>query len=126
MDGTSLEYQSGFFDAVFCYHYLAHMPKAEREQAALEAERVLKRGGKLYFKEFGTKDFRVGKGTEVEPNTFKRHGGILTHYFTEEETRKLFAFLQLYSFESEQWRVTLRGKEYPREMLHAIFAKEQV
>jgi len=125
MDGLALGWPANHFDAVIAFHYFAHMPAADSEKARAEAARVLKRGGRLFFKEFGTGDFRYGKGTEVEPGTFRRRGGILTHYYMEEEARSLFSSLRLKleHFEFERWKVLLRGKEYARERIHATYLK---
>jgi len=123
-DGLNLDYADEFFDAVVCFHYLGHLPAAERREAAREACRVLKKGGKLFFKEFGVKDFRFGKGKEVEPNTFARGNGILTHYFSQEEVRALFPWLEPESIESEQWSVLLKDEKYSREQIKAVFKKK--
>ncbi|MEW5955433.1 MAG: class I SAM-dependent methyltransferase [Candidatus Micrarchaeota archaeon] len=122
-NGLKLGYANGFFDAVVCFHYLGHLPVAERLKAVEEACRVLKRGGKLFFKEFGTKDFRFGKGKQVEENTFVRGNGILTHYFSQQEIRGMFPALEPESIEPEEWKVLLRGKEYRREEINAVFRK---
>jgi len=122
-DGLHLPYADSFFDAVVAFHYFAHMPSEDSEKARAEAVRVLKPGGKLFFKEFGTGDFRYGKGTETEPGTFRRRGGILTHYYTEGEAKGLFSSLRLERFEFERWKVLLQGKEYARERVHADFSK---
>lgn len=123
MDGLHLAYPPNHFDAIVAFHYFAHMPAEESEKARVEAVRVLKPGGKLFFKEFGTGDFRYGKGTEVEPGTFRRRGGILTHYYAEKEVRGLFPSLRLDRFEFERWKVLLKGDEYARERVHADFSK---
>lgn len=123
MDGLRIEWPADSFDAVVAFHYLAHMPSAEREKAGEEAARVLKPGGRLFFKEFGTGDFRFGKGTETEHGTFRRRGGILTHYFTEEEVRAAFPALELESLEFEKRNMVLRGREFRREKILAVFSK---
>jgi MPBQ/MSBQ methyltransferase len=123
MDGLALVWPDSHFDAVVAFHYFAHMPAEESEAARREAVRVLKPGGKLFFKEFGTGDFRNGKGTETEPGTFRRRGGILTHYYTEGEVRGLFPALKLEKFEFERWKVMLKGTVYPRERVHAEWSK---
>jgi len=123
MNGLALEWPANRFDAIIAFHYFAHMPSKDSAKARAEAVRVLKPGGKLFFKEFGTGDFRYGKGTEVEPGTFRRRGGILTHYYTEEEVCSLFPNLRLERFEFERWKVLLQGKEYARERVHAVFSK---
>jgi SAM-dependent methyltransferase len=126
MDARSLEFKDGFFDCVVCFHVLGNMLADDRVKAASEASRVLKRGGKLFFKEFGCRDFRFGKGVEVEESSFKRRTGIVTHYFTgREEVAELFAGLDLTSFDSERWNVHYDGKTLEREEIHAVFIKPQ-
>ena len=122
-NGLKLDYENGFFDAIVCFHYLGHMPSHERSKAAAEAVRVLKKNGKLFFREFGEKDFRLGKGKEVEPGSFVRGNGILTHYFSQDEVKELFSSLELESIESDEWSVLLRGKKYGREEINAVFKK---
>jgi len=88
-DVASLPFQDAVFDAVFAFHVIGHLRENDRHRAALEAARVLKGGASLFFLEFGVEDMRAGKGLEVEPNTFRRGGGILTHYFSEGEVLEL-------------------------------------
>jgi len=123
MDGLSLNYKDGFFDAVVAFHYFAHFYADERLQAVREARRVLKKGGKLYFKEFGSKDFRNGKGAQVEEKTFKRGKGIITHYFTIGEAKELLKPLTVETAETENWTVCLRGVEYARQLVKISAAK---
>jgi len=125
MDARALDFKDGFFDAVVCFHVLGNMLEADRRKAAGEAARVLKRGGKLFFKEFGRGDFRFGKGALVERASFKRRTGIVTHYFTgRSEAEALFPKLRLLEFESEKWRVRYEGKSLAREEIHAVFIKD--
>ncbi|HII38410.1 TPA: class I SAM-dependent methyltransferase, partial [Candidatus Micrarchaeota archaeon] len=119
-NGLELPFEDGFFDAVVCFHYAGHLPANERVKAVGEAKRVLKRGGKLFFKEFGASDFRFGKGTQVENATFKRGNGVLTHYFSEEEVHGLFADFHEDSLGHEKWRVFLRGTAFQREEINAV------
>ncbi|OIO27003.1 hypothetical protein AUJ14_00730 [Candidatus Micrarchaeota archaeon CG1_02_55_22] len=123
MDVRSLEFVNGFFDAVVCFHVLGHLLSDERVAAAGECVRVLKPGGKLYFKEFGLKDFRCGKGTLVEEGSFRRRTGIVTHYFSLDEAGALFTRLGLESHLFEDWSVCFRGVSYPRQELNAVFCK---
>ncbi len=83
-DAAVLPLQDESFDAVFAFHVTGHLLAAERRALAQEAARVLAVGGSLFFRDFGAEDMRAGQGEEVEPGTFRRGGGILTHYFTEE------------------------------------------
>ena len=126
MDARALEFKSGFFDAVVCFHVLGNMLACDRKKAAREAARVLKKDGKLFFKEFGARDFRFGKGLHVEQASFKRRTGIVTHYFEgKKEIERLFSGLDLTNFESERWTVHYGagGAALPREEVHAIFIK---
>ncbi len=124
MDARKLEFREGFFDAVVCFHVLGNMLAADRRKAAAEASRVLKSGGKLFFKEFGAGDFRFGKGLRVEEDSFKRRTGIVTHYFSgRKEVEELFPGLTLEEFDSERWRVHYDGKALPREEVRAVFIK---
>lgn len=123
MDVRSLGFSNSFFDAVVCFHVLGHLLSGERAEAAGECVRVLRPGGRLYFKEFGLKDFRCGKGTVVEEGSFRRRTGIVTHYFSLAEARALFAGLELESRLVEGWSVSFRGVSYPREELSAVFRK---
>ncbi|WP_292463665.1 class I SAM-dependent methyltransferase [Methanolobus sp.] len=81
---TALPFSDHSFDAVLCYGVLQHLFEIERVLAVEELKRVLKPSGVLFIEVFGTEDMRFG-GQEVENNTFIRKGGIIYHYFTEQE-----------------------------------------
>ncbi len=85
-----LPFKDEIFDIIICWHVLGHLSYAERKTAADEMLRVLKPEGVLHFKDFSRNDFRYGKGTEVEPSSFLRGDGIVTHYFEPEELISLF------------------------------------
>ncbi|MFH0973540.1 MAG: class I SAM-dependent methyltransferase [Candidatus Micrarchaeota archaeon] len=130
MDARALRFKNNFFDAVACFHVLGNMLAGDRKQAAREAQRVLKNGGKLFFKEFGRGDFRFGRGIKVERNSFKRRTGIVTHYFEgknegRNEVKELFGELELRDFESERWTVRYAGEALQREEINAVFIKSR-
>ncbi len=89
-DFCSLPFPDGFFDFVVARHAFGHLSKTEREEAAAECLRVLKSGGKLFFKDFAVGDLRYGKGEEVEANTFRRGNNAWYHYFSLGEATELF------------------------------------
>ncbi|VVB70706.1 Ubiquinone/menaquinone biosynthesis C-methyltransferase UbiE [uncultured archaeon] len=123
MNAINLEYDNEFFDFVICFHVLAHELEAERKKIIQEITRVLKKNGKVYFRDFGISDFRFGmKGVEVEKNTFKRHTGILTHYFTKKEVEELFKDYKNEWFFDDLWKVKYDGLK-TREELNFVFAK---
>ncbi|MDO5846603.1 MAG: class I SAM-dependent methyltransferase [Methanocorpusculum sp.] len=104
------------FDVVFCRHVLGHLREADRETAAAELFRVAKPGGVIYFVGFSRGDFRCGKGAEVEPFSFLRGDGIMTHYFSAEEVEGLFAGAEA---KEERWTMRVRGEEYQRAEIRA-------
>ena len=111
-DIRSLPFKKDSFDIIFCWHVLGHFPEVGRKTAADELLRVLKPGGVLYFKDFSRNDCRYGKGTEVEPSSFLRGDGVVTHYFEPEEPLSLFGPSVI---SSASWNLRIKGVNYLRE-----------
>ncbi|MGB7545294.1 MAG: class I SAM-dependent methyltransferase, partial [Methanothrix sp.] len=61
-DGCRLPLRSERFDAVFAFHVAGHLLLAERLALAGEAARVLRPGGRLFFRDFSVEDMRMGQG----------------------------------------------------------------
>jgi SAM-dependent methyltransferase len=110
-------------DAVIARHIIGHMTRTGREQIAAEICRVLKAGGTLHFSAFSCGDFRYGKGEAVENDTFLRGNGISTHYFTDNEVSMLFSMLTCHSITSPAWSLRIRGRDYVRAEIHAVFTR---
>jgi len=119
----SLPFEQEKFDAVSCVHALSHLLAREREGAATEISRVLRRGGMLLVEVFGKSDFRFGEGKEIEDSTFERGNGILTHYFQEGEIPMLFGNMDLLSEISTVKRVSFGTSAGRRDMLKVILKK---
>src|SRR5660398_195256 len=79
-----LPFPDGSFDIIWCYGVLQHLLLKEREFAAREFRRILRKEGILFLEVFGKDDMRYG-GIEVEPDTFSRSNGIVYHYFDKDE-----------------------------------------
>jgi len=122
-DVRHLPFRDETFDAVFAFHITGHLEREDREMMAEEITRVLRRGGRLFFRGFGRGDMRCGKGTETEEATFRRGDGIITHYFTEEETEDLFSGLRAISVRTDTWNMRIRGRDYPRAEIWAELMK---
>jgi len=122
-DACRLPLQSASFDAVFAFHVAGHLLVEGRRALAREAARVLVRGGKLFFREFGTDDMRAGLGEEVESGTFRRGAGILTHYFTESEVVGISCELELVSIGTHRWKLRVKGRDLQRSEVEAVFIK---
>lgn len=123
-DARHLPFRKGTFDAVFLIHIIGHLPEPGRRAAVSEVCRVLRPGGAAFFRGFSVEDMRAGKGDETEPQTFRRGDGIITHYFTEDETEDLFAPLDPVFLRTHRWQMRIRGRDLPRAEIEAVFKKE--
>ncbi len=122
-DARFLPFREESFDVVFAFHVTGHLCLEERRALAREAARVLVRGGKLFFREFGMEDMRNGLGREVEAGTFLRGAGIITHYFTETEAGELFRDLEPIYAGTHRWKMRVKGKDLARAEVEAVFLK---
>jgi len=122
-DCRTLPFRDFVFDSACYRHVTGHMVYEDRKILAFEAGRVLKENGTLFFTGFSTEDMRAGKGKEIEKNTFLKGNGIMTHYFTENEVRELFSRLKEVSLKTVRWNMRIRGKDYTRAEIAAIFQK---
>jgi MPBQ/MSBQ methyltransferase len=122
-DAVYLPFRDSVIDAVFSLHVAGHLTGLGRTQCAREVLRVLKPGGQIIFRDFGTEDFRCGKGEMIEQGTYRRGTGSFTHYFTEDEVTMLFSAFNCISIGSHQWSMRIKGLEYPRCEITAIFEK---
>jgi SAM-dependent methyltransferase len=124
-DAGMLPFRDGCFDVVVSFHVLEHLYRKERESSAREMLRVLRPGGEVRFKAFSRADMRFGKGEEVEPGTFIRGAGVLTHYFSGEEVRALFTGATETSFEEIRIEKMIMGQDALRSRLSFVFRKPQ-
>jgi ubiquinone/menaquinone biosynthesis C-methylase UbiE len=122
-DASCLPLQENSFDAVFAFHVTGHLLSAERRALACEAARTLLPGGQLFFRDFSKQDMRAGQGEEVEPETFRRGSGILTHYFEECEVKDLFSRMKPVSIATHCWKMRIKGEDHMRAEVEAVFLK---
>jgi len=122
-DACHLPFREESFDAVLAFHVAGHLLEEGRELLAREAGRVLSRGGRLMLREFDAGDMRAGQGKEVEPGTFLRGQGTVTHYFSGEEVEELFSGLEASSIKASEWMMRVRGRDLIRRQLEAVFLK---
>ncbi len=122
-DASCLPLRDSSFNAVFAFHVTGHLLADGRRALAAEAARVLRPGGQLFFRDFSDRDMRAGGREVVEPGTFRRSSGILTHYFTEDEAKELFCSFRLASVGTHCWKMRVKGKDHLRAEVQASFLK---
>jgi ubiquinone/menaquinone biosynthesis C-methylase UbiE len=122
-DGCRLPLQSERFDAVFAFHVTGHLFLDQRLALAKEAARVLRPGGRLFFRDFSREDMRMGQGEEVEEATFRRGSGIITHYFSEGEVSDIFSGLEMDLIRTQRWSMRIRGEKHIRSEVEAVLVK---
>lgn len=123
-DIRQLPFCAGSFDGVVAFHVLGHLSAGDRGTSLQELSRVTRAGGRVFFRDFSTRDFRYGRGKETEPGTFLRGNGIQTHYFTEKEVVDLFTGFVAESTGACTWQMRVKGTEYVRSEITATFVKK--
>lgn len=98
-DMTSLPYEDGFFEGVFCCHVIQHGKIADIKKAVSEIHRVLGERGALFLKVISKKHSKFFTGEEIEPNTKintdSTDGKIPHHFFPKRELVKLFSNFEI-------------------------------
>lgn len=122
-DCRNLPFRDSVFDEIIYRHVSGHLDMEGRKRLAIEAKRVLKDDGKLFFTGFSVEDMRAGKGIETEYNSFLKGNGIMTHYFSEEEVRELFSGLKEVSVNTVRWSMRVRNIDHTRAEVKAVFRK---
>ncbi|MBP7071822.1 MAG: class I SAM-dependent methyltransferase [Methanothrix sp.] len=122
-DVCRLPFQSESFDAALAFHVAGHLFLDQRLALAKEAARVLRPGGRLFFRDFSREDMRMGQGEEVEEATFRRGSGIITHYFREDEVAAMFSGLEMDLIRTQRWSMRIRGEKLLRSEVEAVLVK---
>jgi len=117
-----LPFKNNEFDFVVCRHVLGAMDAKDAAQSVGEIKRVLKKGGEVLFSDFGIGDLRE-KGSMVGVNTYQKKNGILQHFFTENEAKKLFGGFSGVTVETKSNYLMLSGKRVLRTEVFATAIK---
>ena len=123
-DIRQLPFCAGSFEVVCAFHVLGHLSAGDRATSLQEISRVTRAGGRVFFRDFSTRDFRYGQGKVTEPGTFLRGNGIQTHYFTEGEVVDLFTGFVAESTGTSTWPMRVKGIEHVRSEITATFVKK--
>ncbi|MCL2712368.1 MAG: class I SAM-dependent methyltransferase [Methanomassiliicoccaceae archaeon] len=108
------------FDGAVMVHVLEHMEDDESEKAMKELYRILKHDAKIFVRVFHRDDMRSDKGEVIGEGTVLRGNGIMYHYFTEAELKRLFKDFNLVSLQKVDERTKFAGK---RSRIDAVFQK---
>ncbi|MEM0130251.1 MAG: methyltransferase domain-containing protein [Thermoplasmatales archaeon] len=119
---SRLPFKDSSFSSVLFIHSLDHLLVSERASALDEARRVLVPEGFTIVRVFSRRDFRFGKGREVEDGTFLRGNGVLTHYFTEGEIVSPRGMKEV-KREEINYYINIHGRAYLRQEYIIIFKK---
>ena len=122
-DSSVLPFKNTTFDAVFAVHLMGHLPEPDRKRVPYGLFPTLRPGGIIFFSDFSTEDFRYGSGCELEPATFRRGTGIITHYFSRQEVLDLFSPFTPVSVSIQRWKMRVRGKDLVRSEIKGIFTR---
>lgn len=126
MDMSLLSYPDSCFDAIMCIHVLQHAMMDKIKQTLKEVYRTLSTGGYFILSVPSRKTPSYGRGTEIEPDTFKSseidEEDVPHHYFSKDEIIKLLAGYDIIKLEEKRF-YSERVKE-DRENIRVIARKK--
>ncbi len=109
------------FDCIFMHHVLDSMLERDREHAVEISMNSLVDGGVISFQDYSVKDMRMGKGREIEKNTFLKGDGLMAHFFTLDEVRGLFSGMVEISLEEVSWKQSVGKRDLERSRITGSF-----
>jgi len=123
-DVRHLPIKNNAIQSIDAHHILGHLLSPDRYLCSNEINRILSPGGEVLITVFGSEDLRYGHGNEVEPGTFMKGTGIITHYFSSDEINKIFLDMDQVSLEPCSWIMKVKGNEYVRSTWVVTYKKE--
>jgi ubiquinone/menaquinone biosynthesis C-methylase UbiE len=121
-DARKLPFKDRSMPIVVARYVLGAFRSEGRTRVAMECARVLRPDGVLLIEDFSSEDFRSGKGTLVEPGTFERNEGILSHYFSRDELLALFPGMRVLAFDVLRHKMKVEGTLHERVALRALLS----
>ncbi len=121
-DVRELPFSDDEFDIVVCYYLLNNLLEKDRKKVVREIFRILKKSGKVLFRDFAIGDYRQ-KGENVERNTILHKNGIVCHFFTAEEIKKLFSKFIISNLKLEERFPIRKNKKIKRRIISGVFVK---
>jgi SAM-dependent methyltransferase len=123
---ASLPFASEMFDGALSFCVFTYADRVGMEQAVAELHRVLRPEGMAFLMLRSDRDYRCGKGEEIEPGTYRltiedtNEFGLVQRFLREDEIPALFAAFQSVHFEltettfedrrklNSDWLITVR------------------
>ena len=113
MDMTEIPYPDGFFDLIVAYNVIYHTTFTGMTHLVDTIHRKLRPGGYFFVTLKSTQEWRYGRGTEVERNTFFRPGkGVPIHFSTEGDIEFLFRHFDIASKQYRHHRDETTQRQY--------------
>jgi ubiquinone/menaquinone biosynthesis C-methylase UbiE len=112
-------FANGAFDVILCYYVLNNLLEKDRKLAVREMYRILRRGGILIFEDFMKGDLRQSKseGEVIEKNTLLKKNGLICHFFSKAEVKKLFRKFKVEEIEEKKFKVVLKQPKLKRKLV---------
>ena len=117
-----LPFKEKTLDIIVCYYILNNLLEEDRKKAVNEIHRVLKPKGELIFQDFAIKDFRQ-KGKIIEKNTTQNKVGLICHFFTKPEIKKLFKQFSKVKLEIKTTKPIIHKPKLKRKIISGIITK---
>lgn len=113
---TDLPFGDNTFPVVLSYGVFYYGTAVDMRKAIHEAWRVMRPGGRILVVLRSTRDYRFGKGTELEHNTYRlgisdtNEFGAVLHFLTEADIPEYFREFAQISFESAELTFANRSR----------------
>ena len=117
-----MPFNNNSFDLIVCYYLLNNLKEKDKVKAINEMKRVLNSKGKIFFQDFSKGDFRQ-KGRIIEKHTIQNKSGIICHFFTEVEIKRLFKDFSEIKTEIKETRPITHKSELKRKIISAVITK---
>ena len=107
-DMGGLPFPENHFDVAISYGVYNYADAASMKRAVSELHRVLRLGGLAFVMLRTTDDYRVGKGTELETNTYRleiadtNELATVQHFLSEADVPRVFAAFSELRFEKSE------------------------
>lgn len=106
---SDLPFADSTFSVVLSYGVFYYGTSSEMKRAIREAWRVMRPGGRILVILRSTRDYRCGKGAQLEINTYRlqisdtNEFGTTVHFLTEADVPEYFSDFAHVSFESSEF-----------------------